>query len=73
LVISRHGQVDARPHAMPPPAANRVRAVAAGRWARSACTKPRGITDEHLIEGARNISAPESVAELVSGAPLYTC
>jgi uncharacterized protein len=42
-------------------------------WACSACTKPRGITDEHLIEGARIISAPEFVAELVSGAPLYTC
>src|SRR5512135_369078 len=31
-------------------------------WACSACTKPRGITDEHLIHGARIISAPEFVA-----------
>lgn len=42
-------------------------------WACGACTKPRGITDEHLIEGARIISAVEFVAELASGTPLYTC
>jgi predicted peroxiredoxin len=41
-------------------------------WACSACTKPRGITEEHLIEGARIIAATELVAELVSGTPLYT-
>lgn len=41
-------------------------------WACSACTKPRGITDEQLIEGARIISAVDFVAELASGAPLYT-
>lgn len=42
-------------------------------WACGACTKPRGITDEQLIEGARIISAVEFVAELASGTPLYTC
>jgi predicted peroxiredoxin len=42
-------------------------------WACGACTKPRGITDEHLIEGARIISAVDFVAELASGTPLYTC
>lgn len=42
-------------------------------WACSACTKPRGITDEHLIEGARIIAATELVAELASGTPFYTC
>jgi predicted peroxiredoxin len=42
-------------------------------WACGACTKPRGITDEHLIEGARIISAADFVAELASGTPLYTC
>ena len=42
-------------------------------WACGACTKPRGITDEQLIEGARIISAAEFVAELASGTPLYTC
>jgi len=42
-------------------------------WACGACTKPRGITDDHLIEGARIISAVDFVAELASGTPLYTC
>jgi predicted peroxiredoxin len=42
-------------------------------WACGACTKPRGITDADLIEGARIISAVEFVAELASGTPLYTC
>jgi predicted peroxiredoxin len=42
-------------------------------WACGACTKPRGITEEHLIEGARIISAVDFVAELSSGTPLYTC
>lgn len=42
-------------------------------WACGACTKPRGITDEHLIDGARIISAADVVAELASGTPLYTC
>jgi predicted peroxiredoxin len=42
-------------------------------WACGACTKPRGITDDDLIEGARIISAAEFVAELVGGTPLFTC
>jgi uncharacterized protein len=42
-------------------------------WACGACTKPRGITEEHLIDGARIISAADFVAELASGTPLYTC
>jgi predicted peroxiredoxin len=42
-------------------------------WACGACTKPRGIAEEHLIEGARIISAVDFVAELASGTPLYTC
>ena len=42
-------------------------------WACGACTKPRGITEEHLIDGARIISAVDFVAELASGTPLYTC
>ena len=42
-------------------------------WACGACTKPRGITEEHLIEGARIISAVDFVAELASGTPLYSC
>ena len=42
-------------------------------WACSACTKPRGITEEHLVAGARIIAATELVAELANGTPLYTC
>jgi uncharacterized protein len=42
-------------------------------WACGACTKPRGITEEDMIEGARIISAVDFVAELASGTPLYTC
>lgn len=42
-------------------------------WACGACTKPRGITDADMIEGARIISAVDFVAELASGTPLYTC
>ena len=42
-------------------------------WACGACTKPRGITEEHLIDGARIISAADFVAELASGTPLYSC
>jgi predicted peroxiredoxin len=41
-------------------------------WACGACTKPRGITDEDLIEGARIVSAADVVAELASGTPLFT-
>lgn len=42
-------------------------------WACGACTTPRGITEEQLIEGARIISAADVVAELAGGTPLYTC
>jgi predicted peroxiredoxin len=42
-------------------------------WACGACTKPRGITDEQLIDGARIISAADVVAELASGTPFWTC
>lgn len=42
-------------------------------WACGACTKPRGITEDHLIDGARIISAVDFVAELAGGTPLYTC
>jgi predicted peroxiredoxin len=40
-------------------------------WACGACTKPRGITEEDLIEGARIISAADIVAELASGTPIF--
>ena len=41
-------------------------------WACNACTKPRGITEEHLIAGARIISAADVVAELAGGTPLFS-
>ena len=40
-------------------------------WACGACTKPRGITEDDLIEGARIISAADVVAELIDGTPFY--
>jgi uncharacterized protein len=36
-------------------------------WACGACTKPRGITDEHLIEGAQIVTATNLVEVLVKG------
>ena len=41
-------------------------------WACGACTKPRGITDEDMIDGARIISAADFVAEMVGGTPLFS-
>ncbi|MEO5939395.1 MAG: DsrE family protein [Candidatus Limnocylindrales bacterium] len=41
-------------------------------WACGACTKPRGITEEHLIDGARIVSAADVVAELAGGTPIFT-
>lgn len=60
---------------MPPLSEVLASLLAAGGevWACGACTKPRGITDEDLIDGARIISAVDFVAELASGTPLYTC
>jgi predicted peroxiredoxin len=59
---------------MPPLAEVLASVVANGGqvWACGACTKPRGITDEHLIEGARIVSAADIVAELASGTPIFT-
>lgn len=37
-------------------------------WACGACTKPRGITDKDLVEGARIITAASVVEYLASGA-----
>src|SRR6476660_2345571 len=37
-------------------------------WACGACTKPRGITDEHLIPGARIVTAAMVVEAMVTGA-----
>jgi uncharacterized protein len=37
-------------------------------WACGACTKPRGITDEHLIPGAKIVTAAMVVEAMVNGA-----
>jgi uncharacterized protein len=37
-------------------------------WACGACTKPRGITEADLIEGAKIVTAANLVEELVKGA-----
>jgi predicted peroxiredoxin len=37
-------------------------------WACGACTKPRGITDADLIEGAKIVTAASAVEYLASGA-----
>lgn len=36
-------------------------------WACGACTKPRGITEDQLIEGAKIVTAANLVEELVKG------
>jgi predicted peroxiredoxin len=37
-------------------------------WACGTCTKPRGITDEQLIEGAKIVTAANVVEQLTQGA-----
>jgi len=37
-------------------------------WACGACTKPRGITEQDMIAGARIVTAANAVEYLVSGA-----
>lgn len=37
-------------------------------WLCGACTKPRGITDEHLADGAAIVGAAKIVEEIVAGA-----
>lgn len=37
-------------------------------WACGACTKPRGITDKDMIEGAKIVTAASAVEYLASGA-----
>jgi predicted peroxiredoxin len=36
-------------------------------WACGACTKPRGITQDDLIEGAQIVTAANLVEAIVSG------
>ena len=41
-------------------------------WACGACTKPRGITDADLIEGAKIVTAANVVEEVVAGATVLS-
>ena len=41
-------------------------------WACGACTKPRGITDADLIEGARIVTAANFVEEVANGAAVVS-
>ena len=40
-------------------------------WLCGACTKPRGITDEHLAKGATIVGAAKVVEEVVNGAKTF--
>ena len=37
-------------------------------WACGACTRPRGITEDHMIPGARTVTAAMVVEAMVNGA-----
>jgi predicted peroxiredoxin len=65
---------DIHQEGMPPLAEVLASVVANGGevWACGACTKPRGISEEHLIDGARIISAADIVAELANGTSIFT-
>ncbi|MDT7551959.1 MAG: hypothetical protein QOI16_495, partial [Pseudonocardiales bacterium] len=41
-------------------------------WACGACTKPRDITEDHLIAGASIIGAAKVVEEIAAGAQNIT-
>ncbi|MDP9311159.1 MAG: DsrE family protein [Chloroflexota bacterium] len=53
------------------PLSELVRKFAAGGgriWVCGACAKPRGITQEHLVDGAQIVGAATAVEALVGGA-----
>lgn len=73
--LATKGYADDIHHEGMPPLAELLASVVANGgeiWACGACTKPRGITEEDLVEGARIISAADIVAELASGTPIFT-
>ena len=57
-------------HGLPPLSKIYADFVAAGGkvWLCGACTKPRGITDEQLAQGATIVGAAKLVEELAAGA-----
>ena len=41
-------------------------------WACGACTKPRGITEDDLVKGARIVGAAMVVEEIANGAQMVS-
>jgi hypothetical protein len=63
LVNATHGKEDAERATLPFILDNGGQV-----WACGACTKPRGITQAHLIPAARSVTADNVVEHLASGA-----
>ena len=58
-----------------PPAGEVIRSFLANGgqvWACGACTKPRGITDADLIEGAKIVTAANFIEEVANGAAVVS-
>lgn len=73
--LATKGGADGVRHEGLPPVADLLGEVLEGGgrvWACQSCTKPRGITDEDLVEGARIGSAMEIVELMSSGASSLT-
>lgn len=73
--LATEGGADGIRHEGLPPVAEVMGEVIEGGgqiWACQSCTKPRGITEEHLIKGARIGSAMEVVELLSKGASTLT-
>lgn len=73
--LATKGYADDIHHEGMPPLGELVASVVANGgeiWACGACTKPRGISEGDLVEGARIVSAADVVAELAKGTPLFT-
>jgi len=58
-----------------PPAADVIRQFISNGgqvWACGACTKPRGITDADLIDGAKIVTAANFIEEVANGAAVVS-
>jgi len=73
--LATHGYADGIQHADNPPTGKILADYVAngGRiWACGACTAPRGITADDLVEGATIVTAANLVEALASGASTVT-
>ena len=73
--LATRGYADAVQKEGFPPAGEVIRSFISNGgqvWACGACTKPRGIGDADLIEGARIVTAANVVEEVVGGAALLS-